>query len=214
VGKLWRKGGKTETKDYGVLVFATSLEEGKLRFHDTITLAASFGGTVFGPKIAVSHKQLAATGRGHPGHRNTGQKARQLTFTNGQATIIEFSGATNKQKWTFPDGILSFNALLRLAPLLPRDAGTVYTFRAYAEPVLFRVREAKAPEVFSLTCDGSEKVTVEGKALECVRFRLELKSASIRTDVWVGGANNSVVKFRDTMPQGAGASFLDATLQE
>src|SRR5688572_17937935 len=135
------KGGKTETRDYGVLVFATSMEKGKLRFHDTITLAASFGGTVFDRRLLYPTNSLLRPEEVILDIETQGQKVRQLTFTNGVATLIEFSGTTNSQKWTFPDGILSFNALLRLAPLLPRDAGTVYTFQAYAEPVLFRVRE-------------------------------------------------------------------------
>ncbi len=104
--------------------------------------------------------------------------------------------------------------LLRLAPLLPRELGTVYTFQMYAEPFLFRIRKAEGTDdPFTLLCEASEMVTIGKKSHECVRFRLELKSAEVKTDIWVG-KNNLVVKFVDTLPKMAEANFLEATLQE
>lgn len=209
---LLEKNGKREAKDYASLVTSTSQEKGHLQLHDTITLGPSFGGMVFERRLKFPTNTLLQPEEITIDVNTPAKKVRQLSFTNGVATFIKFSGTTNTENWAFPEGILSFNALLRLAPLLPRDPGGVYTFRAYAEPFLFRVREAEKKEIpFTLACRGPESLTIGEKVMECVKFSLELKSDAISTDIWVGNGN-LVVKIRDALPPGAGAQFLEATL--
>jgi hypothetical protein len=128
--------------------------------------------------------------------------------------IVDSFGVTNTEHPRFDNGILTFNALLRLAPMLPRNIGKVYTFQMYAEPFLFRIRKAEEKtEPFTITCEALEMVKIVDKTYKCVRFRVELKSAHARTDVWVDN-NDLVVKFADTMPDHVGSYALEATLQE
>ena len=209
-----QKGTNTESKDYAHVVISSKLTNKKVQFHDTITLEASYNETIFDRKLVFPEGNLFTPEQIIIDITGGGKTVRQLNYENGKATFIEFSGGTNTERWTFDNGILTFNTLLRVAPLLPRDIGTVYTFQAYAEPILFRTHEAEKKDApFILACEGAQTVTVGKKSYECVRFRLELKSAEIRTDVWVG-KNNLVVKFVDVLPKGADAKFLEATLQE
>src|SRR5258707_3321714 len=186
----------------------------KVQFHDTITLGASYNGTIFDRKLLFPEGKLFTPEQIIIDITGGGKTVRQLNYAKGEATFIEFSGETNTERWTFNDGILTFNTLLRVAPLLPREIGAIYTFQAYAEPILFRTHEAEKKDgPFTLACEGSQPVRIGKKSYECVKFRLELKSAEVRTDVWVGN-NNLVVKFVDVLPEGADAKFLVATLQE
>ena len=209
-----QKGTNMESKDYALLVTSSSLVNKKVEFHDTITLGVSYNGMIFDRKLVFPEGNLFAPEQVSIDLTGGGKTIRQFNYQNGKATFIEFSGETSTEKWRFDDGILTFNTLLRVAPLLPREIGNVYTFQAYAEPVLFRTRKAeKKDEPFTITCEGVENVKVVKKLYDCVRFRLELKSDQVRTDIWVG-ENNLVVKFVDALPEGADATFLEATLQE
>ena len=209
-----QKGTNTESKHYAFLVVSSKLANKKLQFHDTITLGASYNGTVFDRKLVYSAGDLFAPEQVTIDITGGNKTVRQLDYEKGKATFIEFSGETSTEQWTFTNGILTFDALLRIAPLLPRQIGSVYTFQVYAEPVLFRTHEAEKKDgPFTITCEGTEKVTVGKKSYKCVRFRMDLKSAKVRTDIWVG-ANNLVVKFVDVLPEGADANYLEATLQE
>jgi len=209
-----QKGDKREARDYAVLVISNNWEKGNLLLHDTITLAQSYNGTVFERSLKYPKNNLL-----HPEQITLdiigeGKSVREMSYESGEMKILDSPGETKTQRWSFDDGILTFNALLRLAPLLPRDAGSAYTFKLYAEPFLFRIREAQQKDpVWTLTCVAPETVTIGKKSYECVRFRLDLKSAEVRTDIWVGG-NNLVVKFVDVLPEGADATFLEAILQE
>ena len=209
-----QKGGKREARDYAVLVISNNLEKDKLLLHDTITLARSYKGTVFERKLKYPRNNLL-----HPEQITLdiigeGKSVREMSYENAEMKILDSSGETNTQHCSFEDGILTFNALLRLAPLLPRDIWSAYTFKLYAEPFLFRIREAEQKDpVWTMTIEALETIEIGKKSYECVKFGMELKSAEIRTTVWVG-QNNLVVKFTDVMPEGAGANALEATLQE
>jgi hypothetical protein len=209
-----QKGGKREAKDYAMLIVSNKLEKSNLVLHDTITLARSYNGTVFKRTLRYPKNKLL-----HPEQITLdiigeGKSVREMSYENGEMKILDSPGETKTQHWSFEDGILTFNALLRLAPLLPREVGSAYTFKLYAEPFLFRIREAEQKDpVWTLTCVAPETVTIGKKLYECVRFRLDLKSAEVRTDLWVG-KNNLVVKFVDVLPEGADATSLEAILQE
>jgi hypothetical protein len=211
---ITQKGGERGAKDYAVLDVSTKLEKTNLVLHDTITLARSYGGTVFKRSLKYPRNNLL-----HPEQITLdivgeGKSVREMTYENGEMKILDSSGETRAEHWGFEDGILTFNALLRLAPLLPRDVGSVYTFKLYAEPFLFRIREsAQKDPSWTLTCLAPETVAIGKKSYECIRFRLDLKSAEVRTDIWVG-KNNVVVKIVDMLPEGADATALEATLQE
>jgi hypothetical protein len=209
-----QKGTNTESNDYALLVISSKLTNKKLQFHDTITLRASYGGTIFDRKLVLPVGNLFAPEQITIDITGGGKTVRQFNYEKGEATFIEFSGGTNTGRRTFDEGILTFNTLLRVAPLLPREIGTVYTFPEYAEPFLFRTHTAEEKDgPFTLSCEVPQTVTVGKKSYECVRFRLELKSLKMRTDVWVG-KNNLIVKFVDVLPEGADANFLEATLQD
>jgi hypothetical protein len=140
-----------------------------------------------------------------------GKTMREMSYRNG---VMKIEGKADLEHPQFDKGILTFNAFLRLLPLLPRDIGNVYTFQMYAEPFLFRIREVKEKnDSFTIACEAVETIKIDKQSYKCVRFRLDMKSAVIRTDVWVD-ENNLVVKFVDTMPGGAKAGTLEATLQE
>lgn len=211
---ITQEGSKTETNDYARLVTSTEFDNEKLQLHDTITLTPSHNGMIFDRRISYSNGKLFTPERitlDISGPQNT---VRQLSYEKGAATIVEFSGSTNTQRWTFDNDVLTFNLLLRLAPLLPKETGRVYTFEKYAEPFLFRLQEAKKKDdPFTLACEASETVMIGKKSHQCVRFRLELKSAEVTTDIWVA-KDNVVVKLRDMLSERADAKFLEATLQE
>ena len=209
-----QKGAKRESKNYGRLAISSKLKDGSLLFHDTITLAASYGGLIFERSLKYPRDNLLHPEEATLDVIHEGKSMREMTYANAEMKIFDDSGATNIEHWSFDNGILTFNALLRLAPLLPRESGTVYTFQLYAEPFLFRIREAdeKDPS-WTLTCEGLESIKVAKKTYECVKFHLELKSAEIRTTIWVG-QNSLVVKFADMLPAGADADALEGTLEE
>jgi hypothetical protein len=209
-----QNGTKRESKDYATLVTISKSENGNLKLHDTITLTRANGGMVFDRTLSFPATNLFAPRAVTIDVTGKGQTVRQLDYTNGEARFVEFSGDTNTEQWVFGGGILTFNALLRVAPLLPRDVGDVYTFAAYAEPFLFRTHEPQNKgDTFTIACEAAETVTIDKKSYECVRFRLDLKSAKVRTDLWVA-KSGLVVKFLDTMPEGAEANYLEASLQQ
>lgn len=206
-----RTGTNTESEDYASLVISSKLTNKKLEFHDTITMGASYHGMIFDRGLVFPQGKLFTPERIIIDITFGPQTVRQLDYKNGEATWIEFSGGTNTERRSFDDGILTFNTLLRIAPLLPRETGSVYTFQAYAEPFLFRIHEPEKKDgPFTLACEGPQTVTMGKKSYECVKFRLEMKSVQIRTDLWVGTKNNLVVKFVDTLPEGVDAYTLEA----
>jgi hypothetical protein len=208
---LTQKGAKRESKDYGVLVIFTKLEKDNLLLHDTITLVPAYNGMVFERRIKYPKDSLLRPDEITLDISASGKTVREMICQNGEMKI---EGKAEPEHPRFDKGILTFNAFLRLAPLLPRDIGNVYTFQMYAEPFLFRIREAEEKnDSFTIACEALETVKIGKKSYKCVRFRMDLKSAVIRTDVWVG-ENNLVVKFVDTLPEGAEAEALEATLQE
>jgi hypothetical protein len=71
----------------------------------------------------------------------------------------------------------------------------------------------KKDGAFTVTCEATETIKIGKKSYECVKFRLHLKSADVRTDLWVA-KSGVVVRFLDILPEGAEASFLEASLQE
>jgi hypothetical protein len=210
-----QKDAKRESKDYARLIVVSKSANEELHFHDTITLAPSYKGMIFDRRLTFPKADLLAPQGITIDITGGGKTVRQFDYEGGEANFIEFSGATNTTRWSFEGGILTFNMLLRVAPQLPREIGRVYTFRAYAEPFLFRIHEvAEGDTPFTLTCEASEEIRTGRKSYDCVRFSLDLKSAEVRTDIWVCKDNNLVVRFVDVLPEGADASFLEATIQE
>lgn len=211
-----QNGGKRESKDYAVLVLSSKMEKDGLLLHDTITLVPSSEneGTVFERRIKYPKNNLLCPKQIALDIVGGGKSVREMSYEKGEMKILDEFGTTNIEHRKFDNGILTFNALLRLAPLLPRDTGKVYTFEMYAEPFLFRIRQLKEKnDSFTIACEAAETVKIGEKSYNCVKFRMELKSAQIRTDVWVGD-NNLVVKFADTSLNATDPYFLDATLQE
>ena len=134
---LTQKGGKREARDYAVLVISNNLEKDKLLLHDTITLARAYKGTVFERKLKYPRNNLL-----HPEQITLdiiggGKSVREMSYENAEMKILDSTGETNTQHCSFEDCILTFNALLRLAPLLPRDIGSDYTFKLYADLFFF-----------------------------------------------------------------------------
>jgi len=216
----WRSvtqnGGKKESKDYAGLIISSKMEKYSLMLHDTITLVPSSEneGTVFERRIKYPKNNLFRPEQITLDITGDGKSVREMSYEKGEMKILGEFGTTNVEHLKFDNGILTFNALLRLAPLLPRDIGNIYAFQMYAEPFLFRVHEAEAKnDSFTIACKASETVKIGEKSYKCVKFRMELKSAQIRTDVWVGD-NNLVVKFADTSMDDADPYCLEATLQE
>jgi hypothetical protein len=209
-----RKGTKTESNDYATLKLSTKVEKDKVELHDTITLVPAHGRMIFDRKLSYLKSNFFTPEQitlDITGPQNT---VRQLSYKSSEAKIVEFSGAKTTERWTFDNGILTFNALLRIAPLLPRDLGQAYTFQNYAESFLFRIHEAERNDPpFQLICEARETITIGKKLHPCARFRLDLRSADVRTDFWIG-ENNLVVKFVDTLGEGADMKLLEATLEE
>ena len=207
--------GKGKSEDYALLVISSRLEKGGLLLHDKITLAPAYEGTVFErttkyPKGDLLHpEQITLDIIGD------GKSVREMSYEKGEMRIKNDSGGTNIEHPKFNNGILTFNALLRLAPLLPRDIGKAYAFQMYAEPFLFRIREAKEKnDSFTIASETSETVKIGTKPYKCVKFRLQLESSRIREDIWVGD-NNLVVKFVDSsMDMDRDPYYLEANLQE
>jgi hypothetical protein len=211
-----QSGSEKELKDYAVLVISSKFEKDGLLLHDTITLVPSSEneGMVFERSIKYPKDNLLRPEQITLDITGEGKTVREMSYENGEMKILNDLGPTIIQHPKFDDGILTFNALLRLAPLLPRDIGKVYTFRMYAEPFLFRIREMKETnDSFTITCEAPETVKIGEKSYKCVKFRMELKSAQIRTDVWVGD-NNLVVKYADISLNDMDPYCLEATLQE
>ena len=201
-----------DTKEYATVVIATEAKPSAIEFHDTITLSPAFNSMFFERHLTYATNDLL-----HPRQitldvGRADKKDREMSYERGE---LKVRGETQKIDLGEGEGILSFNAFLRLAPLLPRDAGHVYTFKRYGEPFLFRIREPKDDEgKWTLRCEGDEKISIGKKSYACVKFRLEMKTFEIQTDLWVSKADNIVVKFADTLPEGADAKSLEAILSD
>jgi hypothetical protein len=210
-----QNGGKKETNDYATLTTSTRLENDEVVLHDTITLAPAYddNGTVFERTMEFPDNNLLRPDQIMQDNVGGGRSVREMSYGNGEMKILNYSGATDVEHPKFDNGILTFNTLLRLAPLLPRDPGRVYTFQMYGEPFRFLIREAAKNAPFTITCEAVEAVKIGEKSFKCVKFRMELKSAQIRTDVWVGD-NNLVVKWADMSLAETEPYCLEATLQE
>ena len=206
-----QKGAKRESKDYGVLVISTKMEGDKFLLHDTISVVPAYDGWVFDRRIKYPKDCLLRPDEITLDISAEGKTVREMSYRNGEMKI---EGKADTEHPQFDKGILTFNALLRLAPLLPRDIGIGYSFQMYAEAFLFRIRKAKETnDSFTIHCEAQETVKIGEKSYKCVRFRMDLKSAVIRTVMWVA-ENNLVVKFVDIMPDGSEVDSLEATLQE
>lgn len=203
--------GKRESKDYCVLVISTKMERDKLLLHDTISVAPAYAGWVFERRIKYPKDSLLRPEEITLDISAEGKTVREMSYRNGEMKI---EGKADPEHPQFDKGILTFNALLRLAPLLPRDIGIAYTFQTYAEPFIFRIRKAKEKnDSFTIHCEAHETVKIGEKSYKCVRYRMHLKSAVISTIIWVA-ENNLVVKFVDILPESAAADSLEATLKE
>ena len=212
-----KKGAATDSKDYATLVVSTQSKKNGILLHDTITLIPSFGGTVFERKMKCPTNSLLYPEQITLDITGGGKTVREMSYEKGEMKVVVSRGETNSLQVKFDGGILTFNTLLRLAPLLPRDVGNVFTFKTYAEPFLFRIRKAEEKDaVFTITCESLEKITIGKKSYDCVKFTLELKSVRIKTDLWVA-QNGPVVKFVDHLPKGGSrdqADYLEATIQD
>jgi hypothetical protein len=220
--------GRLESNEYGTLVTSTLLDRDRTTFHDTITVGAKaaeqagekapkdfswiFDRTMaFSPdNLLVPRKitiDMTITANGKT------QSVREFTFENGKGDFVDESGQRGSEQLDFSGGILSFNALLRLVPLLPQTVGSVYTFDRYAEGFLFRMHTAdNSDPVFTLRCESVETINIDHHRHDCAKFVLELKSAVIRTTIWIDKTSRVVVKFADGIPDSDGD--LEATLRE
>src|SRR5947209_4079621 len=181
-----QKGAKREAKDYGTLVTSTKLTKEKIVLHDTISTVTPDGSLVFERRMEYPTNSLLKPERISLDIKAGDQSTRVASYEKGELTWVSFSGTTNREHVQFDDGIVTLNTLLRLAPLLPREIGNVYTFRMHAEQFLFRIHESKEKDPpFTLTCCGSETVKIGKKSYPCVWFRMDLKPVEIRTDFWV-----------------------------
>jgi hypothetical protein len=208
--------GKKVSKDYATLVVSSKLEKDDFLLHDTIALLPSPENekAVFDRNIKYPRDNLLQPEQITLDIAGDGQSVRQLSYANGEMKFVDDDGTTKIGHPKLDHGILTFNALLRLAPFLPRDLGKVYTFQAYAEPFLFRIHQLEeSGDSFTITCAAAETVILGKKSYSCVKFRMDLKSVNTRTDVWVGD-NNLVVKFTDTPLDDPAPYLLEATLQE
>jgi hypothetical protein len=222
----WRsirhKGPTEESNEYASLVTSTNLDKGSIVLHDKIIVAPenvqdmpkNFS-LIFDRTVAFAGNNLLVPKAITIDMSSSGKTFRQFSYEHGVAKHIDEDGENGTEHLDFSDGILSFNALLRLTPLLPRVVGDTYTFRQYAEPLLFRMHMAdKSDPVFTLRCESLESIKIGKRSHECFKFELELKSALIKTDLWVDKTSNLVVKFSDDLPEGADADRLEATLVE
>jgi len=215
-----KNGAATASKNYATLVVSTKSEKNGILLHDTITLIPFFGGTVFERKMKCPTNSLL-----HPEHitldiTGGGKTVREMSYEKGEMKVVDSPRNTNSLQVKFDEGILTFNTLLRLAPLLPRDVGKVHTFQTYAEPFLFRIRRAEEKgakgALFTITCETLEKITIGKKSYDCAKFTLELKSVRIKSDLWVA-QNGPVVKLVEHLPKGGTrdqADYLEATIQD
>jgi hypothetical protein len=220
--------GKTESAEYGILVTSTLLDKGRATFHDTITVGAKAAeqagenapkdfswvfdrtmdfapGNLLVPREITIDMTITANGKT--------QNIRQYTYKNGKVDFVDESGQDGSGPLDFSGGILSFNALLRLAPLLPQTLGSVYTFKCYAEGFLFRMHTAQNSDpVFTLRCESVETISIAHHRHDCIKFVMELKSAQTKTEIWIDKSSEIVVKFADGIPDSE--SSLEATLRE
>jgi hypothetical protein len=199
---------KGESKECGKMVVSTQSEKDDIVLHDTITVVPAFGGMAFDRMMRCPKGDLLRPQQITLDISKGDRTVREMSYENGTATILDDPngrGPARTEQWNFQEGILTFNALLRLAPLLPRNIGGVYTFKQYAEPVLFDIWAVQAG---TITCEGTERLIIGKKFYDCVRYKESFPG--IRSDVWV--SDNIVV--RVTFWHGAEYVHMEANLQE
>jgi hypothetical protein len=219
-------GAAEKSNEYGSLSLSTRLEGYTAVLEDIITVSPEgmedvpknfswiFDRTIvfaannlLVPKTITIDMTIAMDGKRQTVH--------QFNFENGVAKYIEEDSTRGTEKLDFSRGILTFNALLRLTPLLPRSPGDVYAFNRSDEMFLFHIHTAdKTDPMFTLRCDSLETIKIGARRYDCVKFELQQKSVPDTMDIWVDRASNVVVKFWDGDPDGADAYRLEATLKE
>lgn len=206
-------GANRKSKRYGTIHLSTEVEQGKIRFHDVFLITMHPEELMtFDRRMTYPITNLFAPETIAIDLTMAGQTIRQLTYTNGAITEVGFSGGTNTYRPKFADGILTFNALLRLAPLLPQEAGKSYTFTAFAEPLLFHPHESKERgAAYTLRFLTNESIKIESKTYECARLRMILPD-DFTADLWLSGGR--VVKFSMLMDKSDAAQRLEATVEE
>jgi hypothetical protein len=218
----WRSishaGATVQSTEYGSMVTSTKLGDDSLVLEDKLVAAPADqpanAKMVFDRTIAFAGHDLWVPKKISIDLSAGGKTVRIFNFENGAASYVAENGDSGTEQLDFSDGILTFNALLRLAPLIPRVAGNVYTFKRSDEPFLFAIHTAdKNDPIFTIRGVGFETIKIKDKSHDCFKFELEQKSVPNRMDLWVDTTRNVVVKFM--MPLQVPDDYdLEATLTD
>jgi len=168
-----------EPIDYGTLVLDTTVEGGVITLMDTMSTSPSlprFAGVTFRRQLRFPTNDLLRPISVTLDVESGTNIVREMSWSNGVMTVY----GRGDESFAFDQGILTYNAMLRIARCLRVSDPSRFTVEQYAEPILFRVRKAKEPGDAVLSIGPHTGVGEDEP--DCV-FRL--LSAKIHTEIWL-----------------------------
>lgn len=131
---------------YGTMELHTQKEDDTLWMKDTIALNAEYTGMIFARTLSYKQDDLL-----HPlsvtlDITAASETRREMSYSEGLFSVY----GKEPVEADFSEGILTYNAMLRVVRMLDTTVPHRYTFSMYAEPFLFRVQMPDEDEVLCL----------------------------------------------------------------
>ena len=182
------------TLPYGTMELQTRKEGDMLWMNDTITLKPQYAGMIFARTLSYKENDLL-----HPlsvtlDISAESKTTREMSYSDG---IFSVHGQ-DPVKEDFSEGILTYNAMLRVVRMLGTNKPHRYTFSMYAEPFLFRVHESEENEKFCLeVVPETDSSLCAMDITHCVLFQVKNHETKIYLD-----KNRKPVKMTETFQEG------------
>ena len=90
---------------------------------------------------------------------------------------------TRRHDW--PPGTLTLSALIRIAPLLPREPDTAFSVDGFVELFEFEPATPPAGDTFVIRTAGSQTLDIGRRTYRCTIFLLDLREAQQNVRLWV-----------------------------
>ncbi|MEM9345769.1 MAG: hypothetical protein AAGB26_04035 [Planctomycetota bacterium] len=165
----------TTKKTDDAIVFQTSMKltiMGEMTVEQTMTCTPS----TLMPPTAIEAKM------------SRGNRTQQATITisDGVAAATLPDGEKSKMEGFPPANSVTFQGLLSLLEILPREADQAWTVAAVGEMVqMTYVEPAGNQELILITCVGEETLKLADKELKCTRFELKTGAKNRDITAWV-----------------------------
>lgn len=110
-------------------------------------------------------------------------------------SVFSAPAASPTRVMRYPQGTITFAALLRLVPTLPSEPGRRWTVDHVGEALQLTVTSGSADAPITLSCEGPDAVALADGAVACTRYTLDFAGRRPPVGLWVDPQRRRVVQF-------------------